>query len=55
VGNNILKFFRPVLEAKEENFKWKLSVGTVDITNLVVRDHTQSDNYVMRYVYQRIG
>jgi hypothetical protein len=29
LGNNILKFFRPVLEDKLEKFKWKLLVGIV--------------------------
>jgi len=54
LGNNILKLFRPVLEDKVENFKWKLSVGTVDITNLVLSEHTQSDNYVTRLRLYRV-
>jgi len=29
LGNNILKFFRSVLEDKVEKFKWKLLVGIV--------------------------
>ena len=41
LGNNILKFFRFVLEDKVKKFKWKLLVGIVDITNLVVREHTK--------------
>jgi len=41
LGNNILNFFGPVLEDKGENFKWKLMVVNVDITNLVVREHTE--------------
>ena len=37
LGNNIFKFFRPVLEV--EKFKLKLLVGIVDVSNLVVREH----------------
>ena len=41
LGNNILKFFRPVLEDKVEKFKLKLLVVIVDTTNLVVTEHTK--------------
>jgi hypothetical protein len=40
LGNNIFKFFSPVLEDKVERFKFKLLVDIVDASNFVVREHT---------------
>jgi hypothetical protein len=39
LGNDILNFFRTVLEDKVEKCKWKLLVAIVEVTNFVVRDH----------------
>jgi hypothetical protein len=39
LGNTNLKFFKPVLEDRAENFKWKLLVRIVEVTNLVVGEH----------------
>jgi len=44
-------FFRPVLEDKLEKFKWKILVGIVEVSNVVVREHMKfiKDSLMEKY------